>query len=162
MDKAVAEKMVFSMKKLFKKGRQLQMRYCANFGDLRVLRLINHHYPDGALASQLAERMDVSMPTMSGKLTSLEKQGLIQRRQSDSDRRKVYITVTEAGQRLIRENYREYIESVQRAAEKLGEEKTVTLCNIMEELSDYLSYELREREMNDAVKPTDQNFDVTR
>ena len=77
--------------------RCLQAKFYQNVGDLRLLRMIAHHYPDGATPSRLAGRMGVALPTVSKKLTALENQQLIERKMSDVDRRQTFIFVTEKG-----------------------------------------------------------------
>lgn len=52
-------------------------------------------------ASCLAKSAYVGQPTISGILNRLEKQGLIERIRSETDRRQVMISVTEAGKQLL-------------------------------------------------------------
>lgn len=142
MEKALVERAVFAMRKLARKDRQLQMKYCSDFGDLRMLRLISHHFKEGAPVGRLAKHADVAMPTMSVKLSRLEKQGLIMRRHSESDRRKVLIFITDAGEELLKENYRQYMDSVNRVTDRLGEQETRRLCRTLEVLRSYIDREI--------------------
>lgn len=52
-------------------------------------------------ASELAERERISAPGMSGHLSRLESAGLIERARA-SDRRRIGLTVTEEGERVLR------------------------------------------------------------
>ena len=60
------------MRKVGHKSRHLQMQHYQNIGDLRMLRIIAHHGRQGIIPSQLAERMEVALPTVSRKLNVLE------------------------------------------------------------------------------------------
>ena len=65
-------------------------------GDLRMLRIIAHHGRQGIIPSQLAERMEVALPTVSRKLNVLEKQRLIERKPCKTDKRKSFIYILES------------------------------------------------------------------
>ncbi len=55
----------------------------------------------GASIGQLAEQISLSQATTTTILDKLENEGLAQRIRSSSDRRKVHVAVTEAGQALL-------------------------------------------------------------
>jgi DNA-binding MarR family transcriptional regulator len=59
-------------------------------------------YPFGPFQRQLREMLGVSAPTISRMLGSLEELGLIQRRRTDADRRRVHVLLTAAGLARLR------------------------------------------------------------
>ena len=65
-----------------------------------LLWLIRHH--PGMSLRQLAAEERISAPALSGHVDRLEKAGLIERVRDDADRRRVGLTLTEEGARLLR------------------------------------------------------------
>lgn len=59
-----------------------------------------HHAP--ATPSELAKRMEVSMPTISKTIDVLERRGLIERAADETDRRRVQLTMTQDGRSTLR------------------------------------------------------------
>ena len=58
----------------------------------------------GGAIGAIARAVHLSQPTVSGVLDRLESRGLVHRERSDSDRRSVIVTVTEKGQKVLRES----------------------------------------------------------
>lgn len=50
---------------------------------------------------RLADALALSQPTVTGIVTRLERRGLVERRRSSSDRRRVIVTVTPAGREML-------------------------------------------------------------
>jgi DNA-binding MarR family transcriptional regulator len=69
-------------------------------GQLSLLSLIRGNPSIGV--AELASREGMSMPSVSNHLDRLEASGLITRRQSERDRRRVDLEVTAEGQRVLR------------------------------------------------------------
>jgi DNA-binding MarR family transcriptional regulator len=67
-------------------------------GQVSLLIQIKKH--PGITASELAERERISAPGMSGHVARLETAGLIERARA-TDRRRIGLTVTEAGERVL-------------------------------------------------------------
>jgi DNA-binding MarR family transcriptional regulator len=59
---------------------------------------------DGAAIGAIARAVHLSQPTVSGVLDRLEGRGLVRRERSERDRRSVIVTVTEKGEKLLRES----------------------------------------------------------
>ena len=53
------------------------------------------------ILSDLAEQQAVSAPTMSNTISTLVKHGWVQRHQDDEDRRKIWLSLTPAGERVL-------------------------------------------------------------
>jgi DNA-binding MarR family transcriptional regulator len=54
-------------------------------------------------ASHLAERLDLSVPTIVRALDALERKGLLHRERSSADRREIQLTITDEGDRVRQE-----------------------------------------------------------
>lgn len=146
MEKSLIENLFFDIRRIFRKGHIIERCCCQNFGDLRLLRIITHHFNNKATPSQLAKHLEVSLPTISQKLTNLEDAGYIERKMSSKDRRKTYICLTNKGEELLSEGYRKFMDKVGNAAEKLGDEKCNELVNLLDELLEHLDDEIEKKE----------------
>lgn len=81
--------------------RALQMRlaeYGVSFGHWTFLRILWES--DGLTQRELSEQAGVMEPTTFSALKAMEKRGYIRRQQRGSDRKKVYIVLTQKGLRL--------------------------------------------------------------
>jgi DNA-binding MarR family transcriptional regulator len=68
----------------------------------QVSLLVAIKYAPGSGIRELATRERVSAPAMSNHVDRLERDGLVQRTPSPSDRRRVGLTLTDDGQRVLR------------------------------------------------------------
>jgi DNA-binding MarR family transcriptional regulator len=68
----------------------------------QVALLVGIKYSPGIGVRELATRERVSAPAMSNHVDRLERDGLVQRTPSDADRRRVGLTLTDEGQRVLR------------------------------------------------------------
>ena len=146
MKRGLVENAFFNIRKAARKSHYLQMKSCQSAGDLRLLRMISYHYVDGATPSELAQHMDVTLPTMSQKLTILENLGFIERKNSTSDRRKTFVHITYEGKRIVDESYRSFVDKIAGVSEKIGEEKIRQLNELLEELIENLEEEIQKEE----------------
>ena len=143
MDRGKIENLHEKLRKAARLNRMLQMKCYQSSGDLRLLRIIAHHDSDGLTPSMLAEKLEIALPTVSRKLSVLEKRELIHRQVSPEDRRKTFVYATEKGKDLLHEDYQQFITAFSAAGEKLGELKTVLLSQLLEEFSSYLEEEIQ-------------------
>lgn len=150
MERTKIETLNAVLRKTMRLNRTLQMKCYQCSGDLRMLRIISHHGDENLTPSILAEKMEIALPTVSHKLSILEKQGLIERKLSPTDRRKTYIYATEKGRELLRQDYVRFINSFSNAGENLGEEKTEMLTRLLEEFSICLENEIQKEAGDDA------------
>lgn len=146
MKRGLVENTFFNIRKIMRKSHYLQMKSYQCAGDLRLLRMISYHYADGTTPSQLAQHMDVTLPTMSQKLTILENLGFIERINSTFDRRKTFVHITDEGKKIADESYQSFVDKISRASEKIGEEKIRQLNELLEELLENLEEEIQKEE----------------
>ena len=105
-------------------------------GHGRILSMIYRN--DGTSQSKLAELLEIRPQSLTRVLTVLEEQGLIERRRSQSDKRNLYVYITEAG--------KEYYAKISRQREKrasmlfacLDEEEKKELSRLLEKVIDSL------------------------
>jgi DNA-binding MarR family transcriptional regulator len=79
-------------------SRQLLIRYDLTAPQLTCLRHLVRHGSRGA--GELAAGISLSQPTVTGILDRLERKGLVERRRSAADRRRVAVALTPAGREL--------------------------------------------------------------
>lgn len=93
--------------------------------ELETISLINRN--KSILASELAVRTRITTQSMSQILKKLETQGLIERKESANDKRKMHISITPAGEKLVKQNRYERDLHLQKRIEKLLTDKEVAL-----------------------------------
>lgn len=98
----------------------------------RVIRILRQH---GEMESyRLAELACILKPSMTGVLTRLERDGIVSRRKSPSDQRRVHINLTEKGHECFL-SMSDGMESNYRCIqEQFGEEKLQQLLGLLNEL----------------------------
>ncbi|WP_438284352.1 homoprotocatechuate degradation operon regulator HpaR [Pseudomonas alabamensis] len=98
----------------------------------RVIRILHQQ---GELEShQLAQSACILKPSMTGVLSRLERDGLVRRRKGSEDQRRVFVTLTEAGQASF-DAMRDAMEAnYRRIQAQFGDEKLTQLLNLLNEL----------------------------
>jgi DNA-binding MarR family transcriptional regulator len=88
---------------LLRLGRELRREArIAGVSPEQVAILVSIKGAPGVTAGELAGVERVSAPAMSKLVSRLEREGLVARTQSDADRRRAGLTLTEEGQRVLR------------------------------------------------------------
>lgn len=87
---------------LLRLGRELRRERIAGVSPPQVTLLVSIKYARGVTVGELAAGERVSAAAMSKRISRLERDGLVARTQSDDDRRRVGLTLTEEGQRTLR------------------------------------------------------------
>jgi DNA-binding MarR family transcriptional regulator len=83
------------------RSRTLLQDYGLTAPQLVSLQAISRLQP--AKAGEIAKEIHLGQPTVTGILTRLEHQGLIQRTRAERDRRSVDVTLTDDGERVLRD-----------------------------------------------------------
>ncbi|MCG4454943.1 homoprotocatechuate degradation operon regulator HpaR [Pseudomonas sp. MMS21-TM103] len=98
----------------------------------RVIRILRQY---GEMESyRLAEQACILKPSMTGVLTRLEREGIVSRRKSTQDQRRVFINLTEQGQQCFL-SMNEGMEGNYRKIQDLfGEDKLAQLLELLNEL----------------------------
>jgi DNA-binding MarR family transcriptional regulator len=98
-----------------------------------VMRLIGRHGP--LPMNRLSDELRVSPPNITGVVDRLEKQGLVKRVPSATDRRTKEIHLTEKGDALYRKVTKGYSEFLQQALNELTSEEQEILAKLMSKLA---------------------------
>ena len=107
----------------------------ASRGELCLLMHLKRQ-SDLVLPSELSEVMSVSTARITRLLNTLEDRGLIQRSMDLSDRRKIVVNLTEAGERYLKEVYKRTHRRASAVIDALGAEETETFIRIAEKIVD--------------------------
>ena len=93
---------------------------------------------EGVPLTQLAERLFSDVSTVNGLANRLEKQGLIYRERCTSDRRVVYVKLTQAGRDVRQRALPEHHQHMQERYGVLNAEELATLQELLKKLSTHL------------------------
>jgi len=100
--KQIEDCIVFLLGKAQQNAYQVAKKKLKSFGITPVQYAVLHllWQKDGQLSSELGVRIQLDSATMTGLLERMVQRNLVQRRPSDSDRRKSHIFLTEKGREL--------------------------------------------------------------
>lgn len=90
---------------------------------------------DGIAVSELARILRSSLPATSRLLGTLERRGLVARRQDPADRRKTLVTLTDAGKRERDRGRSLFVEYARLIADDFGEERMAAFSREADQLS---------------------------
>ena len=102
-------------------------------GEKRVLTFLKNSGGD-VLPGNIAASLDMTAARIAGILRSLEKKGMILRREDENDRRRVLVNITESGAEYIRLGEEALRKKLDETARVLGKEKTEALTCSLNEL----------------------------
>ena len=77
-------------------------------GEMAVMRLL-HNSRQKMTAGELSSRLDMATSRIAAVLGSLQKKGLLERESDEEDRRRVMVSLTEAGDRLCEKRKRHFM-----------------------------------------------------
>jgi DNA-binding MarR family transcriptional regulator len=90
----------------------------------------------GLNPSTISERRGVSRNTVSALVSSLEEQGLVQRRLDANDRRRFIIELTDHGRALARRHASDHYQMMSSFFDALTSEEKMTLIQLLDKLAD--------------------------
>ena len=101
---------------------------------LRILAAI-HRSDGGCLAPhEIAEQLAVTRPTVTGLLSGLERDGLIERESSREDLRRQVVRLSARGRKVVEPLFRERLQMVQEAMSTLDRSEKVKLVQLLSRL----------------------------
>jgi DNA-binding MarR family transcriptional regulator len=123
---------------------------------------LTEEQPQSVSVSAIAERMQISLPSLSRMLRTLERQGLIERFPDPVDRRNTLVNLTEDGQQLHQHAAAIASEYIDLMTDELGADHLRLLIKELNDCSDVMGHVLeimRERhpELRDIKCPLDEN-----
>ncbi len=117
-----------------------------------------HHAP--VSPTELAERMEVSMPTISKTLDVLERRGLVERAADEADRRRVVLTMTQDGRSTLSRVLSRGIEQLSESLSSATPEELERIEQGMKSLSDVFTRAHPEHKGRHCKRPA-QEGDAT-
>lgn len=124
-------------------GNRMQNRAVHNQkpGEIMVLYFISMNVKDGdpgLMVSEISGKLNVTSPTVTQHINSLETQELVERRADPADRRVVRIRLTEKGNSYIQRINEARLQMFDGLVNHLGEEESVRFAEMMGKASDYM------------------------
>ncbi|WP_350615692.1 homoprotocatechuate degradation operon regulator HpaR [Pseudomonas sp. HY7a-MNA-CIBAN-0227] len=98
----------------------------------RVIRILRQQ--SELESHQLAHQACILKPSMTGVLTRLERDGIVRRRKSSEDQRRMFVALTEQGQQCFVEMSAGMESNYLKIQEQFGEEKLEQLLALLNEL----------------------------
>lgn len=107
-------------------------------GERAILRYLNAN-PEGLTPGQLSALMNVGSGRIGNALRVLEGKKWIRRVTCEEDKRKTIVHLTDEGKRVQENNERQFIEGVNLAVSRMGEEKYYEYLKLMKTFLDALA-----------------------
>lgn len=91
----------------------------------------------GATLSYLSDILCVSRPAVTRMVNMLEEQGLVEKTAKDGDKRRVYVSLTPAGESMLQEGEKIVLETMHEVSAALGEKDTDEFIRMCHKISAY-------------------------
>lgn len=117
-----------------------------SFNEVVVCHLLLRYQKEGEplTATELGEQMHLLKSQMNHLLTSMEQKGLIRRTRSESDHRKISISLCEKGKNMYEKEHRRILKILSNISEEMGEEQFLELAGLM-----HTATNIAERKINE-------------
>ncbi len=126
------ERLFYGLRKM---GIFKHKKYSLSNADITLLFSVWFGPEDGIKPSEIAERLDVTLPAITHKMNSLVEQGYLSRRESTADQRVNYVLLTEKGQKYVEEISGSYYENMEALIKHLGERDTGVLFRVLAKIN---------------------------
>jgi len=141
--KEIAKRLMESYFESQASGNMMQNRAVHNKkpGEIMVLYFIRMNVKDdgpGLMVSEISGKLNVTSPTVTQHINSLEAQELVERQADPTDRRVVRIRLTEKGNLYIQRINEARLQMFVDLVDHLGEEESVRFAEMMKKVSDYM------------------------
>lgn len=100
--------------------------------------VLTQECPEGITTRELADVMQTTMSAVSKKISILEKKGLVLRRNSNLDRRNVYITLSEQGKRICEQEREKKNNWLKKVIARMGKDDVTQLIRIANRMFDVM------------------------
>ncbi len=100
-----------------------------------ILMLLSGHTDKPVTITEISEKINISKPAVSQAINALEDKLFVNRVYTKSDRRVVYVEITEKGNEAIENAFKKRNESFNKLLELLGEEDSETFLRLLEKIS---------------------------
>ena len=127
-------------------GEIYQVRAFATLEDLlqgesRVLQYLAQHRSEDVYPSDLSRELRLSRSRITGALTSLRRKGLVETEHSEDDRRRVRVSITQAGLLLILEKMQQMEHYFDQMIAGIGVEDSTSLIRIIRRCEEVMTHE---------------------
>jgi len=104
-----------------------------SFNEIVVCRILFSRLSDGepVTASELCQRMQLLKSQINKILTSMESRGYVERRRSETDKRKIEIHLTESAIAVYEQEHERILSIIRHVEESLGDEQARTLTCLL-------------------------------
>ncbi|WP_406640106.1 MarR family winged helix-turn-helix transcriptional regulator [Amycolatopsis sp. WGS_07] len=123
----------FAVRDVIEASRDLMARMAKsvdmNANDLTAIALLNHHGPMGPV--ELGRRLGISGPSATTLVDRMEQAGYLARVRSDTDRRRVAVTVTEQARTVAAAVWRPAIEKLDAVSRTLSEAENAVVRDFL-------------------------------
>jgi DNA-binding MarR family transcriptional regulator len=109
------------------------------------LKNVEKDYPSGISVSDISSFLCVKPPSITPLISSLEQKNMLERTMDPNDRRIIRIRLREAGNKFIEENKQHLVSRIKGLVEFLGEGKSTTLADLINEAYSYMSSQAQRR-----------------
>jgi len=103
---------------------------------VRALFALDQH--DGATAGEIAEAARLSPASVTGMLDDLERDGIVTRARSDTDRRRVVVTLTDEGRTVLAKRRRRWVKRWEAAMADIPERDLEAAADVMRRIATLL------------------------
>ncbi|WP_281942334.1 MULTISPECIES: MarR family winged helix-turn-helix transcriptional regulator [Paenibacillus] len=141
--KKIAEQLMDSYFQSQVGGNMMQNRsiYNQKPGEIMVLYFISMNVKDdrpGLMVSEISGKLNVTSPTVTQHINSLEAQELVERHADPADRRVVRIQLSDKGKKYIQRINEARLNMFVGLVNHLGEEESLLFAEMMRKASDYM------------------------
>ncbi len=95
--------------------------------------------PDGVFTTDLSKKLNVSTPTITQKITSMEQKGFVERVHSKKDRRKVRILISDNAKELVKSMKDDFLKKCIGLSEILGDSDSEKLSELLDKTYTYFT-----------------------
>lgn len=125
------ERLLFGLRKM---GVFKHKKYSLSNADITLLFSVWFGPENGIKPSEIADRLEVTLPAITHKMNSLVNDGYLTRRESEEDQRVNYVLLTEKGLNYIKSIADQYYENMQQLITHLGERDTAVLFRVLKKI----------------------------
>ena len=97
---------------------------------------ISEYSSKGVKASDLSKFLSITKPAISKLINTLEEKGFVERITDKSDRRVVYVNLTDSGEEILTKENKMFEEFTQKVVEKMGEKDTYEMIRLFKKMYD--------------------------
>ena len=139
MDVSLKDELIAAMHRFKKVGRSFPSGFGINMGEFFVMDRISRDMPCSSTdisASEMQNHPQFTKPAVSQMLNSLEKKGYVHREIDTNDRRRIVVTLTEAGKEVLKQGKTYFNNRMNQTIARFGEENTRQLISLVTRLTD--------------------------